>query len=457
MFYFEQTKIALIVLNICYIVAILLHKKEKAKKPFMITKRIKRMYITYAILFIIAYALLYIKSNVTMISLMILSILSYFSVMAINILNYPIETLIGKQFYKRAQKKLKDMPDLKIIGITGSYGKTSTKNIIATILSQKYSVLATPESYNTTLGVVRTINEKLEAIHQVFICEMGAKEVGDIKEISDLVKPQYGVLTAVGPQHLETFKNIENVKKTKFELINSLPEDGVAILNYEDDIIKNTEIEKNKISFGLDKDKCDYYADNMNIDETGSNFDIHMKSGTILKASTKLLGELNVINIVGAVALAEILGLTLDEIKMGIKNLKPVEHRLELKQVNQGITIIDDAYNSNIKGAKMALDVLSKFKNKQKVLITPGIVDLGEKLEEYNKNLGKQATKVADFIILVGEKQAEPIKMGLLEEGYSQANIFIAKNLNEALIKMREIVKSDSVVLLENDLPDNYL
>ena len=145
----------------------------------------------------------------------LLSIFSYRVVSLVNIVNSPIEKWIQKGFYNKAKRKLEEMPNLKVIGITGSYGKTSTKYIVSTILSQKYNVLMTPESFNTTMGVVRTINEKLNSMHNLFVCEMGAKQVGDIKEICDLVKPDYGILTAIGPQHLETFKTIDNVKKNQ--------------------------------------------------------------------------------------------------------------------------------------------------------------------------------------------------------------------------------------------------
>ena len=332
------------------------------------------------------------------------------------------------------------MPNLKIIGITGSYGKTSTKYILNTILSQKYNTLMTPESYNTTMGVVRTINEKLTSVHQLFICEMGAKYVGDIKEICDIVHPNYGIITAIGPQHLDTFKSLDNVKKTKLELIDSLPEqDGIAFVNWEDENIRNSKITKKMIKFGLSKDS-DYYAENIEITEKGSVFDVVIPGKERIKIKTKLLGNLNILNIVGAIAIADKLGLSTDEIKMGVKYIKPVPHRLELKQNSNGSIIIDDAYNSNNKGAKMALEVLKFFENKKRILITPGIVELGDKSYEINKELGINAADSCDFIILVGAKQTVPILEGIQEKNYPNSQIFIANNLEEALKKMNEIM-----------------
>ena len=386
----------------------------------------------------------------------LLSIFSYRVVSLVNIVNSPIEKWIQKGFYNKAKRKLEEMPNLKVIGITGSYGKTSTKYIVSTILSQKYNVLMTPESFNTTMGVVRTINEKLNSMHNLFVCEMGAKQVGDIKEICDLVKPDYGILTAIGPQHLETFKTIDNVKKTKLELIDSLSEDGIDFLNYDDKNISSANVEKNKYTYGTNSN-LDYYADNVVCNEKGSQFEVHCKSGKKINVRTKLLGRHNIENIVGAIAVADNLGLSEDEIIAGIHFLKPVPHRLELLGKQDGSLIIDDAYNSNTQGAKMALDVLASFTERKKILITPGIVDLGEEAEKYNSEFGKQATDVADYIILVGEKQAQALLKGINNTKYPKENVYVAKDLKEALAKMQEISNSKSVTLLENDLPDNYL
>ena len=448
----------LIVVSLIYLAFVAFLKPQPAKKPFVETNRIKRMYTTYGVIFAIMFVLLNTNSNKEIIEIVsaVLPIFAYYIVFVVNIVNAPIEKHIQHGFYKKAKKKLNNMPNLPVVGITGSYGKTSTKYILTTILNQKYNALMTPGSFNTTMGVVRTLNEYMKSTHNLFVCEMGAKQIGDIKEICDLVKPKYGILTAIGPQHLETFKSIDNVRKTKLELIDSLPDDGIAFVNMEDENIRNSNITKNKITYGLN-DKCDYYADKIELNERGSSFTIHMKNGESLNVKTKLLGKHNIINIMGAVAVADTLGLSKEEIYAGIYYLKPVPHRLELKSHPNGKIIIDDAYNSNSQGAKMALEVLKGYKNKTRVLVTPGIVDLGAESEKYNMELGKEAAEAADFIILVGEKQAEPIKKGILEKKYDEKKLYIAKDLNDAIAKMNQVAKDNSVVLLENDLPDNYL
>jgi UDP-N-acetylmuramoyl-tripeptide--D-alanyl-D-alanine ligase len=458
-----NAKIAIIIEVIAMALLNILYKNEKEKKAFVVTNRIKRMYATNTIFIVIMMALsnAFAQNKVTffVINLIYMAyiVCSYYVVILLNTINKPIENGIQRKFYKQAERKLQNHNNLTVIGITGSYGKTSTKYIVSTILQQKYNVLMTPESYNTTMGVVRTINEKLKPEHQIFVCEMGARNIGDIKEICDLVKPKYGILTSVGPQHLDTFKTIENVKKTKMELVDSIPSDGIAFVNEEDENIQTITINKQNIKYGLDKTKCDYYADNIQIDENGCTFTVHTKTENSIQVKTKLLGSNNIINVLGAICVAKELGLTDEEIKQGVRLLQPIPHRLELIRGANGLIIIDDAFNSNIKGAKSALDTLASFKNRKKILVTPGMVELGDKQYEYNKNFGKQSAECADYIILVGEKQAKPIYDGLMESQYLKDNIYIAKNLEDAISKMNQEITKDTVVLLENDLPDNYL
>ena len=435
------------------------------KKPLVYTPRIKRLYTTtiliYVIIAILCNLSIVISNNIvyqtlaiTLINLLIIG--TMYLVYVVNFINSPIENMISRKFYKMSQKKLEDMPNLKIIGITGSYGKTSTKYALTTLLKQKYNVCMTPENFNTLSGVERAINENLKSTDQIFVCEMGAKNIGDIQEICDLVHPTYGVLTAIGPQHLETFKTIENVRKTKMELIDSLPKEGKAFINYEDENIKATKVEKNNIKYGLNN-TSDVYAYNIEMTESGATFNIHTPNGEIEDIKTKLLGEHNILNIVGAISVCIEMGLTIDEIKAGMRYIKPVPHRLELKKNPNGLLIIDDAYNSNIQGATKAFETLKMFKNKTRILVTPGMVDFGTESEKYNTEFGKRAANCADFVILVGKKQAEPIKKGLVEEKYPEDKIYVAENLQDAIKKWNEFDASNSVILLENDLPDNYL
>ena len=371
-------------------------------------------------------------------------------------------SVMNKKYIKEAKNIINSNKNMKIIGITGSYGKTSTKNIINEILSESFSCIMTPKSFNTTLGVTKCIRENIKPYTEVFICEMGAARLGEIKEICEIVKPNFSVITSIGPQHLTSFKTMENIQKAKFEIVENSSQGSVSILNidnnYIDEGINLYAMDKKVIKYAIEnKDEADYYAENIETGERGSTFDVVIPGKESIKIKTRLLGKLNILNVVCAVAVADKLGLSPEEIKVGAKYLRPVPHRLELRQNPNGSIIIDDAYNSNIRGASMALEVLKSFENKKRILITPGIVDLGDKAKEINKELGNKAAEASDFIILVGAKQAIPIFEGIREKKYPEKNVYIANNLEDALRKMNQIIDSNSVVLLENDLPDNYL
>jgi len=437
-----------------------LYLSKKQKKPFEYTKRAIRLYLVTWLLILLASVIIGLYLNISfelLISIGAILIFSFLIIGFANIFVKPIENIINNWYYKDAKHILKQMPDLIVIGITGSYGKTSTKHFLNRVLSEKYNVLMTPGSFNTTMGVIRTIREYLKPSHQIFIVEMGAKQIGDIKEICDLVKPKYCILTAVGEQHLETFKSILNVQKAKFELINSLPKDGIAVLNADYEFIINKKVNSCKtIYYSTKTDTFDYNVCNVNYNKNGSLFSIHEKNMNIGVFETKLLGDYNLSNILASVIVAKTLEVDLNNISYAIKKLIPVQHRMEIKKNNNGITIIDDAFNSNPIGAKMALSVLKNIEGDRKIIITPGMIELGEKHDFYNQDFGKQISEVCDYVILVGKKITQPIFKGLTENGYNHNNVYIAKNLKDATLHINTFIKSGDVVLYENDLPDTY-
>lgn len=380
-----------------------------------------------------------------------------FNIIIANFLADPTETMINNHYINSAARKLgkKEYNDLIRIGITGSYGKTSTKYILQTILSEKYNVLATPESYNTTMGNVRTIREKLKPEHQVFISEMGARRRYDIQEICNFVRPQIGIITSIGPQHLETFKKIENVVKTKSELLVGLTYDGVAFLPINDKYCKEIyQKEKHeKYSYGIGE-KADVYATDIKLSAKGSTFTVVTKNDRFT-CTTKLLGEHNVQNIIGSIAIALHLGLTKEEIMRGVEKIEPVPHRLQILPSPNGGVVIDDAFNSNPVGSKMALEVLKKFEGR-KIIITPGMVELGAEEYKLNKEFGRQMADAVDVAILVGVKRSKPIEEGLREKKFDENNIYVVNSLAEATNRLTKLANPNNVVLFENDLPDNY-
>lgn len=435
-----------------YLLVALLNLPQKAKKPLVFTNRVKRLLVTQGIILAVIIVLSVILTGSRRFFTMVYAIISicgpYFVLMA-NKINSPVEKSINNRYIMDAKRILSGMPDLKVIGVTGSYGKTSVKNFLGKLLSARYNALVTPENYNTTLGVVRTVRERLRATHNVFICEMGARNLGDIKEICDLVRPSYGVITSIGPAHLESFKTIENTIKTKFELVDSLGPDGIAFLNADNEYIERTPVSVKRVDFGTEKG--DYHARDIRVSGQGSVFKI---GDTEFK--TKLIGRHNVLDITAAVAVANTMGIPMEELVPIVSRLESVPHRLQLLGSGKRL-VIDDAYNSNPEGAKAALDALSAFEG-FKLLVTPGMVELGAKQYECNYVFGTQAARVCDHVILIGERQTEPIYRGLIDSGYDTACITISKSLKEGLAAAELIDYGDKVriMLLENDLPDNY-
>ncbi|MBQ2697707.1 MAG: UDP-N-acetylmuramoyl-tripeptide--D-alanyl-D-alanine ligase, partial [Clostridia bacterium] len=351
-----------------------------------------------------------------------------------------------------AKAKINALPDLIVIGITGSYGKTSTKFYLQKILSSKYNVLMTPESYNTTMGVVRTVNEQLKPWHQVFVCEMGARQMGDIKEICDIVRPTYGILTSVGIAHLETFRTTENIRKTKFELVDSIPPEGLAFLNVDSPAVAAAPCATPHRTYGFSPD-CDCRADDLQIDERGTTFTLHCRGFEPLTLTTRLLGRHNVLNITGAAGLALQMGVPPQALAVALRRLKPVPHRLELK--NQGQTIvIDDAYNSNPEGAAEAVRVLGSLKDRRRILVTPGMVELGENEYAANRDFGEQAAACCDDVIAVGRVK-EALFEGLDLGGFDRSRRHAVRNLSEALALLPTLLDRPAAVLLENDLTDD--
>lgn len=384
--------------------------------------------------------------------------ISYNFIKASNFILRPIEKRINQKYYDEASSILKSMPDLKVIGITGSYGKTSTKHYLNRILSEEFDVMMTPGNYNTTLGVIRTIREHLKPYNQIFIAEMGAKQRNDIKEICDLVHPQIGIITAVGPQHLESFGTIENVCSTKFELADALPNDGLAVVNNDFEFIANRDVDNVKcLRYAVDRSNgSDYWSSDIEYSSQGTSFTISDKNGAVISLFTKLVGKCNVSNLMAAVIVALHLGMNQEKIKYAVSKIQQVEHRLSIKRTPAGITIIDDAYNSNPVGSAMALEVLSGMKGGQRIIITPGMIELGSDQFRLNEEFGKKIASSADIAIIVGEYNKDAITKGLKDGGIDESKVHYANTFNQAQQIMLSMAKKGDTVLYENDLPDTF-
>lgn len=470
--YIVGASVPLITAFICFNACFIINNKpgKKFKKPLVYTARVKRLMTTFFILtaVFVTFACLNLRStedgdevwgrnSLTYILINSALYLTPLLVVLANLLNKPIEKAVQNWYINDAKKKLADMPSLHKVGITGSYGKTSMKFYLSELLSSQYETLKTPESFNTPMGVTITIRRDLRPTHQYFICEMGARRVHEIKELCGIANPHDGIITSVGPQHLETFRSIENVLNTKFELADAVQAAGGKIyLNGDNELIRRKAPEyKNTVLYGLQEGN-DYRATDITVSDKGTEFTVTAPDGESLRYSMKLLGEHNVQNVLGAIAYAHGTGISLDKLLLPVKRIAAVPHRLQLLDKGNGITYIDDAYNSNPNGCRAALNVLSLF-DACRILVTPGMVELGAKQEELNFEFGQEAAKACDYIVLVGKNQTVPIYNGIKDAGYNMEQVFVADNLNEALAKVQAYQTSKKkVVLLENDLPDNY-
>lgn len=444
---------------------------KKFKKPFVYTARVKRMLATF---FIIIAAVFAVSWSIGMTpclctewrpfneasSFILVGSALYLTPILVplaNIINKPIETSVQKWYINDAKKILASCPDLHKVGITGSYGKTSMKFYLSELLSSQHETLKTPESFNTPMGVTITVRRDLKPTHEYFICEMGARRVHEIKELCDIANPHDGIITSVGEQHLETFGSIENILNTKFELADSVSAvDGKIYLNGDNELIRS-KLDKypTAVTYGLN-DNNDWTATDITVSDRGTEFTVTSPDGKSCRYTTKLLGEHSVLNLVGAIAYAVGTGIPMEKLVLPVKRIASVPHRLQLLDKGNGLTFIDDAYNSNPNGCRAALNVLGLF-DACRILVTPGMVELGAKQEELNYKFGQEAAKVCDYIVLVGKNQTLPIFNGIKDSGYNMEQVFAADSLNEALAKVNAYqTNKKKIVLLENDLPDNY-
>ena len=359
------------------------------------------------------------------------------------------EGLNNRRYETKTKKALEKSDTLKI-AITGSYGKTSVKNFLKHILAVKYHVLATPESYNTPMGISKTV-KGLDLTHQIFIAEMGARRVGDIKRLMKIVQPDISVLTGINSQHLETFKTQDNLIKEKMQVATMLQESGRVVINGNlKGLIEDfaPQISAQIIYAGRENDQV--FASDITLADDGCTFNLHF-GDEVYSATTQLIGSHNVENIAVASSVAYALGISPKHIVERIATIEPVPHRLQLIQ-RDVINIIDDTFNGNPDGARVALETLDCFKGR-KVVITPGLVELGDREKDENILLGERIGKVADVVVLIGGKRSEQLKHGLRD---FQGEVLHFQTLKLAEQSFKDFIRIGDTILLLNDLPDVY-
>ncbi len=432
-----------------FVVYALADKKKALKCPAVSTPRYRRLQvICFVVFFIISYAAVVLLNfahfawgnavftRLRYLPLAIFPVLMLPLVCLSSLIAKIYEIPHNKSYVKKAKQKLKNS-SLHVIAITGSYGKTSVKNILATLLQAKYSVLCTPASYNTPMGVAKTIMENDLSAYQILIVEMGARNQGDIRQLCELFPPQTAIITGICPQHLQTFGTMETLVATKAELLTAAKgKSYIAQSCYS--------------LFPQNKATCCNCVSDVFTQEDKTQFTLTLGEKSV-RTECKLLGAPAAENVGIAAQVAYDLGLTHAQIDGQVRKLEYIQHRLQLIKQN-GVNIIDDAYNANVVGAKTAIAVLNGFAGR-KACITPGIVELGVLEEEQNREFGASLVGL-DLVVLVGETLVAPIKQGYLDADGDKDKLFILPTLEEAKQKLSEWVAEGDTVLFLNDLPD---
>lgn len=380
------------------------------------------------------------------------------------LITLPLDSFAKGRILRKARRKLARFPNLKVVAITGSYGKTTMKAVLASILTERFVTLATPESINTPVGIARFVLEKVSAETEVLVVEMGAYRIGDIRELCALTPPDVAVLTGINEAHIERFGSIANTVSAKFEIVRYAKKEGVAVLNIEDKRVR-AEYSKNltghtAIFYGdVVGDAARYGITDVRFEQDGlrQSFSLTNEHGEAYRLTTPLLGGYAPATLMGAVCVAETLGMTRAEITHGVAMARPVAHRLEPFNAANGILVIDDSYNGNPDGAREAVRVLARFKNKRKIYVTPGLVEMGLRSAEIHRSIGTDLAGVADIVILIKNSATGAIAEGLKAGDFKSQGILWFDTAVDAHAALPAILKSGDVVLFQNDWPDNYL
>lgn len=375
-------------------------------------------------------------------------------------LTLPVDRYVKGRLVRSARMKLENISEnLTVIGITGSYGKTTMKEVIAASLSGKFKVLKTLENKNTPLGIARQILGELTPDTDIYVVEMGAYERGDIKDLVELVSPSIVVLVGINEAHLERQGSMENIIETKFEIVTHAPEGSYVVLNHDDELVRKHAgrfIRDDQTVVWFGRERGDVVARDVAPDEDGTiSFKLTGEEdhGTF---SSRFLASYIAVDAAAAVLVAKKLGVSIGSVKAGIREVYPAPHRLNPSERN-GILFIDDAYNGNPAGAKEAIDVLDRFVNRRKIYVTPGLVEMGERTQDVHINIGRDLAKTADIVVLIENEATRIIKKTLREEGFPQENIYMFASGPAAHEGVRGMLRSGDVILFQNDAAENYL
>lgn len=377
-----------------------------------------------------------------------------FSVTVVVMLFQMPTSLLKRRIFAKAAAKRAQFKDLVVIGITGSYGKSSTKEFVATVLSKKYSVLKTPKNINSEIGIAQFINKKLSAKYEVFVCEMGAYKKGEIARSCSIAQPQIGIVTGVSNQHLSLFGSQQNIVEAKYELIDSLPKDGVAFFNGDDsnvfEMAKTCTKEKKIYGFSP---SFDIWAGDIVSTLDGTSFSAHFGK-YILQFQTPAIGIHNVQNILAAIAVGRTLQVPIYDIQSAVLDIKVPPSNIVKRIGRNGATVLDDSYNENMEGVFAAFKIIGQERSK-KILIIEPLIELGKASEAVHQRIGREAAKIFDLVIFSGEFHFRDFRQGFLEGGGLNENLIWGKSLQHVREILEKMLKDDIIILIEGRVKDS--
>ncbi len=435
--------------------------RNDAKKKLVLTQRATRILgVAFLLTFALACLVLWLGGDWWWIAL-IQSL--PVTLVAGNWLLTPLEKRIQAGFRTRAEARLSEVSP-QIIGITGSFGKTSVKHILGHVLQLTTNALYTPGSVNTVMGITRIINERLDDTCRVFIVEMGAYGKGSIKRLCNFTPPHHGILTSIGAAHYERFKDLETVAEAKFELATAVSKAGGKM------IIDESILERRHASERVAADRSNYVivgdsdlADIRikSIDQSSEGLTVEIEDGTgetdTLTLFAPLYGYHHGRNMALAYALARTIGIDAERIVTALRTTPQIAHRLEVKRQPSGITYLDDAYNSNPAGFANALDLMKVLHSGEgrRILVTPGMAELGDKHDEAHREIALKTADAVDIALIIKPERI-PTFIDGLHAATASTEIITFDQFADARAWLDQNTRAGDIILIENDLPDLY-
>jgi len=441
--------------------------RRSVRKPVKTLKTIFLTTVSFAVIILFLLKIHIFNDLFRPVAFLGFDILTPIIISVIVLLFQPFFVLLRNNTLRKAAKKMektKLVSGVKVVAITGSYGKTSTKEFLSTILSKKYRVLSTKDHQNSEVGVANCILQDLKPSHQIFIAEVGAYDKGKVKEVCRMLKPKIGIVTGVNEQHLALFGSLDNLLSAEGgrELASALPDGGLLVLNGDNkyclNLYKNFEgnmpigAQAKLYSLNNKKINSDIWAESITVHKNEISFVAVDKPGEMAHFGVKVLGKQNVQNLLGAILIAKELGMSFGEISKACESISQKQAGMTLEKGKYNLDIIDSSYSANPDGVFADLDYLSIFTNK-KVVVMPCLIELGEKSSEIHEKIGRKVGETCDLAIITSKDKFKEIERGFNETKKNNAKCLLCDKPQDIYSAITLFCKSGDAVLLEGRVP----